>query len=133
MMYDTWYDKNVDYNNKGLAAVAGILKDQWGLTSNVNALTSLESKANAGDQVVYVQGNHDPANTAGLDSFGENDTDKYGVFVIHEDYFQWYQKGTDDGNDDLGITAENAAKKTAEELEKYLQAKVNAQYSRPVS
>lgn len=130
--YDTWTDINVNYNNTGLAAVAGILQSKWGLTSSLNELSNLQSKDNAGDDVIYVQGNHDPAETKGLDSFGDNDTAHYGVFVIHEDYFQWYQKGTGDGNDSLGVSAEDAAKTTAEALRTYLQNKVDTKDNRPI-
>ena len=131
---DTWNSSktnSVKYNDVGVRAIDSVLKDEdkWGLISNLNKLSSLLSKDNAGDDVVYVQGNHDPVDTIGLDSFGANDTTHYGVFVIHEDYFQWYQNGNGDGNT---TDAQTAAKETAEALKVYLQGKVDAKDNRPI-
>jgi len=131
---DTWNSSetnSVKYNDVGVRAIDSVLKDEdkWGLISNLNKLSSLLSKDNAGDDVVYVQGNHDPVDTIGLDSFGANDTARYGVFVIHEDYFQWYQNGNGDGNT---TDAQTAAKETAEALKVYLQGKVDAKDNRPI-
>ncbi len=129
---DTWNTSEtnaVKYNDPGVTAVSTVLNNAWGLTSNLNKLPSLTSKNNAGDQVVYVQGNHDPADTIGLDSTGANDSTHYGVFVIHEDNFQWEQDGTNTGND---TDAQTEAKKIAAELKSYLQDKLDAKDSRPI-
>lgn len=118
---NTWKKVNVELNNAGLAAVAQVFERELGLGY---------------DDVVYVQGNHDPADTVGLDTSGANDTEHYGVYVMHEDDFQWKQ-GDDvsagvanSGNDDND--AEETTKATAEALKAYLQAKVDAKYEKPI-
>ncbi len=113
---NTW--KNVDpaLNNAGLSAVAEILEQELGLSY---------------DDTVYVQGNHDPADTAGLDPFGLNDTEHYGVFVIHEDDYQWKQGVTSStGNEDTDAKA--AAESAAAELERYLRGKLEDRYEKPI-
>ncbi len=71
---------------------------------------------------IYVQGNHDGDNLVGstLTASGANDAENYGVFVINEKDYMWY-------NDD-----EATIKKTAENLEAYLNAKRNAGYTQPI-
>jgi len=70
--------------------------------------------------MVFVKGNHDPANSKGLSKSGANDTEHYGVFVIHESDYMWYNK------------SESTIKKTAENLEKYLKEKSENGYNKPV-
>lgn len=72
--------------------------------------------------IVMAQGNHDnvPIGTAGISSSGNNDTDNYGVFVINEDDYMWYN------NDEARI------KQTAENLKKYLYGKRKAKYTKPI-
>lgn len=113
---NTWTNVDPDLNNSGVAAIAEILETELGM-SHENA--------------VYVQGNHDPANTNGLDPFGANDTEHYGVFVIHEDNYQWKQgSGSDTGNENTDAAKEAAATATA--LESYLRAKVEEKYEKPI-
>jgi len=118
---NTWKYINVEMNNAGLAAVAKVFQDELGLGY---------------DEVVYVQGNHDPAETEGLDCGGANDMEHYGVFVMHEDDFQWKQGDdsstlvSNSGNNDND--AEDITKATAEALKAYLQAKVDARYDKPI-
>lgn len=71
---------------------------------------------------VYVQGNHDGDALVGstLSNSGNNDTDDYGVFVINEKDYMWY-------NDD-----EATIKKTANNLKAYLNAKRNTGYTKPI-
>ncbi len=71
---------------------------------------------------IYVQGNHDGDGLVGstLTASGANDAENYGVFVINEKDYMWY-------NDD-----EATIKKTAENLETYLNAKRNADYTKPI-
>ena len=86
--------------------------------------------------VIYVQGNYDPADTIGLDAGGANDTEYYGVFVLHEDDFRWKQGAdvsiavTSSGNDEND--AEEVTKAAAEALRGYLQVKADARYDRPI-
>ena len=113
---NTWKNVNPELNNTGVAAVAGLLNGELGLTY---------------DDTVYVQGNHDPAGTTGLAPFGANDTGHYGVFVIHEDNFQWKQ-GVGDSTGNEGTDAAALAADTAAELEAYLRAKVEEKYEKPI-
>ena len=113
---NTW--KNIDpaLNNAGISAIAEILEQELGLNH---------------DDTVYVQGNHDPADTAGLDPFGANDTEHYGVFVIHEDEYQWKQ-GVTNSTGNEGTDAKAAAETAAAELERYLRAKLEERYEKPI-
>ncbi len=71
---------------------------------------------------IYVQGNHDGDSLVGSNctSSGANDAEDYGVFVINEKDYMWYN------NDEATI------KNTAENLEAYLNAKVSGKYSKPI-
>ena len=113
---NTWKNVKPELNNTGLAAVAGLLNQELGLTY---------------DNTVYVQGNHDPADTTGLDPFGANDTEHYGVFVIHEDNYQWKQ-GVGDSTGNEGTDAAALAAAVAAELESYLSSKAAEQYEKPI-
>lgn len=75
------------------------------------------------DSMIWVQGNHDPDQlvTDGvLSSSGAHDADAYGVYVINEQDYMWY-------NDD-----EARIRSTATALDQYLDAKVTANYSSPI-
>lgn len=72
------------------------------------------------DKMIFTQGNHDPASSKGLSKSGANDTEHYGVFVIHEDEYM------------QGSTDEKTVKNTAASLEKYLNEKAEADYDKPV-
>jgi len=74
-------------------------------------------------QEIYVQGNHDPDSMiedGTLTAGGANDTEHYGVFVIHEKDYMW-------GHADRAIT-----QATAESLRLYLEEKLSVGYDRPV-
>lgn len=119
---NTWSRVKVELNNAGIAAIVEVLEAELGLGH---------------EEAVFVQGNHDPADTEGLDAFGANDTEHYGVFVLHEDDFQWKQ-GSDlegvvsknSGNDDSDALETTRA--TAAALEAYLQSKVEEKYEQPI-
>ncbi len=70
----------------------------------------------------YVQGNHDrnPQGTGGLTGPGAHDADGYGVYVIDEDDYMWYN------NDEARI------QQTATNLGVYLAAKVAEKYTKPI-
>ena len=74
--------------------------------------------------MVLAQGNHDeiPVGTDGLADSGDNDpdSDKYGVFVINEDDYMWYNNN------------ENTIKNTADKLEEYLTTKLNDNFDAPI-
>ena len=64
-----------------------------------------------GSDMVFVKGNHDNAGTKSLSKSGANDSKHYGVFVIHESDYMWYNK------------YEGVIKSTAEKLDAYLKEK----------
>ena len=75
------------------------------------------------ENMVFVQGNHDTAvGTNGLSPSGKNDPShgKYGVFVINEDDYMWY-------NDN-----EDTVKRTAQLLTEYLNDKLAEGYNKPI-
>lgn len=72
------------------------------------------------DNMVLVQGNHDPASSVGLSPSGNNDTEHYGVYVLHEDEYMY-------SNNSLPTI-----KETAQKLDEYLTEKANAGYTAPV-
>lgn len=103
-------DYDVNYNDveNGIAKLQETVRSQY---SNLS-------------HEIYIEGNHDSKNynLVGdkLSSSGANDADGYGVFVINESDYMWY-------NDD-----EATIKKTAANLESYLNAKRNASYTKPI-
>ena len=84
--------------------------------------SAVQSVYGTGMNEVYVQGNHDNDSLVGstLSASGAHDADAYGVFVINEKDYMWY-------NDD-----EATIKKTAENLKGYLDGKRNAEYTKPI-
>ena len=113
---NTWKNIDSQLNNAGVSAVAQILEAELGLTF---------------DDTIYVQGNHDPADITGLDPFGANDAENYGVFVIHEDNYQWKQ-GVTNSTGNEGTDAKAYAQETAADLEQYLSAKLQEKYQKPI-
>lgn len=88
----------------------------------INMLKHAVSDMVKGD-MIFVQGNHDSAvATNGLSQSGKHDPahQKYGVFVINEDDYMWY-------NDD-----EDTIKRTAQNLTEYLNEKLEAGYEKPI-
>ncbi len=51
------------------------------------------------EDFIVVQGNHDPSDTPGLAPSGANDTADFGVFVIRNDDYMWYNKKKQPVND----------------------------------
>ncbi len=77
-----------------------------------------------GDNMIFTQGNHDPADTAGLAKDGNNDpaSGKYGVFVINEDDRMDYN--WPDGYD--------KTKEAADALKVYLDDKAAQGWTKPI-
>lgn len=88
----------------------------------VNAVRNTVEEVFGGDlDEVFIQGNHDSGiGTAGMSPGGNNDSDNYGVFVINEDDYMWY-------NSD-----ENRIKAAAANLRAYLNGKRRAKYTKPI-
>lgn len=77
-----------------------------------------------GDNILFTQGNHDPADTAGLAKDGNNDpaSGKYGVFVINENQRMEYN---DDSCYEDTLAAANA-------LKVYLDDKAAKGFTKPI-
>lgn len=107
------YDYGYDDSDIGKATLQAAVQDAYG--------TNMHE--------VYIEGNHDnPDNSSNddlvangtLSPSGANDADAYGVYVIHESDYMWY-------NDD-----EDTIKNTAAALSDYLDAKVAENYDKPI-
>ncbi len=100
------YDYEYTETEQGVTVLSNVVKEYYG--NDVD--------------FALAQGNHDsvPIGTAGMSPSGNNDTDNYGVFVINEDDYMWYN------NDEARV------KQTAENLRKYLYGKRKAKYTKPI-
>lgn len=72
------------------------------------------------EDFIVVQGNHDPSDTPGLAPSGANDTDNFGVFVIRNDDYMWYNKKKQPV---IGVS---------ERLKTYLDEKIEQKYTKPI-
>ena len=108
------YDYGFDDSDKGKAALQGAVQAAYGTDM----------------QEIYVEGNHDRTAFQGVDLVmsgtlspgGANDSDNYGVYVIHERDYMWEQ---DSSNHEI-------IQNTAADLKIYLDAKVAAEYDKPI-
>lgn len=108
--YTTLYTQET--TEQGLAHVQNVLNSAWGLNE---------------EDVIHVQGNHDPFVT-GMDTSGGHEFEYYNVFVIHNKDFPWCQGGKTGTNDTNKDTVQNTAKK----LEAFLKDKADKNDNRPV-
>ena len=103
---------------------SGSYYDQATINTNkqsMQAITEVFSPY-VGDNIVFAQGNHDLAATPGLAPNGNNDpaSGDYGLYLIPEDHYgEW-------GN------TPNETKQAAAELKAYLDAKVAANWEKPI-
>ena len=74
------------------------------------------------DEILFLQGNHDPEDTPGLDAGGAYVREDYIVYLIHEGDFPSF---SDEDNADI-------TEQTAAELDEYLQMCIDAHESRPI-
>ena len=111
------YNSNWDgyaYNNDpamtedGAYAIENVLCEGFGLSR---------------EEIVMIQGNHD-FYVAPFDNTGAHDTEQYGVYAINEKDFMYRQN--------LSANGEDTIKKTAADLDAYLQAKVAQHYNKPI-
>lgn len=95
-----------------------IISTKEGILHVKNAVGSMVKE----EDMIFVQGNHDAPlhSNVGLSPSGNNDTDNYGVFVIHNSDYTW--KNPDEGR--IKLTAQN--------LINYLNEKLEQGYDRPV-
>ena len=96
-------------SEEGMRQVKSIVRSKW---SNLTD-----------EEMILVQGNHDPAATAGLSSTGAIEYDDFIVYVINEDDFPSKQ-----GDSSVRTIVEG----TAEALESWLSAKIEAGETRPI-
>lgn len=105
------YAGDYDYNmpsdtSHGINSIKNVFKSKWSSLSE--------------DNMVFAKGNHDPASTPGISSSGANDAEDYGVFVINESDYMWF-------NNDRGTV-----QRTANNLKGYLDDKLVDGYSKPI-
>ena len=74
------------------------------------------------DEILFLQGNHDPEDTPGLDAGGVHEREDYIVYMIHEGDFPSFSD-----EDNAYITEETAAK-----LDAYLQMCIDTHERRPI-
>lgn len=100
------YDVNYSDSAGGKAALQSAVQNVYGTGMNE----------------VYVQGNHDDDTLVDstLSASGAQDTNAYGVFVINEKDYMWYN------NDEATI------KNTADNLKSYLDGKRDEGYAKPI-
>lgn len=72
------------------------------------------------EDFIVVQGNHDPSDTPGLAPSGANDTENFGVFVIRNDDYMWYNNKKQPVID------------VSERLKTYLDEKIEQKYTKPI-
>lgn len=119
-------DYTVKLNNRPSESESGIAMLK-------NALLSARLGIEA-HELVLLQGNHDPVGTKGISPSGANDPAhrRYGVFVINEDDYMWFQgKRPTDGNTDIADD-EATVRQTAERLDSYLNKKYKEKFPAPI-
>lgn len=107
-----------DYN------ASGSYTSESTISTNVQSMQAISEVFSpyVGDNILFAQGNHDLAATPGLAPNGNNDpaSGAYGVYLIPEDqYGEWGNTATE-------------TKKAAAELKTYLDAKVSANWKKPI-
>ena len=83
------------------------------------------------NQQIYVQGNHDPAATSGLTSSGAHDTEYYGVYVLNDDDYGWYNGDPTNMKDGMGGHL-STIQARAESMRAYLAKKAGQGYDKPI-
>lgn len=83
------------------------------------------------EHTVFVQGNHDPAAAPSLSRSGNNDTPYYGVYVVNDDDYGWYNG--DPANMSDGMAGHlSTIQSTASGLKSYLDQKILEGYEKPI-
>lgn len=102
-------DISEDESGKGIDNIYTVLNRQWGLEH---------------DEIYFVQGNHDPSSTLGLDPTGGTDRKHYSVYQINHDDYMWIISA--------GVDIETQISETAENLRGWLNEKAKAGDSKPI-
>lgn len=98
----------------------------WDFDGSVPGLYNLRKTVQRGidgpelDDFFVVQGNHDPVDTPGLSPAYANDTDDFGVFIVHEADYMWYNDKKQNVID------------VSERLKTYLDEKIGQEYTKPI-
>lgn len=104
-------------------------------TASANGINDIKSLISAKfgtvNQQIYAQGNHDPASSVGLTSSGAHDTDYYGVFVLNDDDYGWYNGDPNNMRDGMG-GHEETIKASAEAMRTYFAKKISEGYDKPI-
>lgn len=101
------YDIDIGQTTEdGINSAKKLLNSEFPLTLNGN--------------MIFAQGNHDPENTEGLAAGGEHDAENFGVFVINEADYMWFNSDRE------------RIEKTAENLRRYLSLKIKEDYRKPI-
>ena len=98
-----------DESAKGIDAIYEVLNRQWQLEY---------------DEILYVQGNHDPSGTSELDPTGGIEREFYNIYQINHADYMW--------SNEEGVDIESRIYETAETLRRWLNEKVKAGDSKPV-
>lgn len=106
-LYAGDYDINMPSDTShGINSVKKVFNSKWPSLSEEN--------------MVFAKGNHDPVGTPGITPSGAHDAEDYGVFVINESDYMWFN------NDKATV------QKTANNLKGYLDDKLVDGYSKPI-
>lgn len=97
----------------------GYNQAEAGINALKNAVTGIYSTLED-SRMVFVEGNHDEASASGLATSGAQDAAEYGVYVINEDDYMWYN------------SSETTIQNTANALDAYLDVKVEEGYQKPI-
>ena len=82
------------------------------------------------NQMIFSQGNHDPAATKGLTPSGAHDTQYYGVYVLNDDDYGWFNG---DSTSMEGMDGHvSTIKREAEEMRSYFAQKASEGYDKPI-
>lgn len=99
----------------------------YGYEDSINGISSLKDVMSyyvEEENMAFAQGNHDEilVGTNGLAKSGDNDplSNEYGVFVINEDDYMWYNNNA------------STIKNTAYRLQNYLNEKIEEHYNKPI-
>ena len=100
---------SADTSGEGMSQVKAIVRNKWSNLTDEN--------------MVLVQGNHDPADTVGLAVTGPVEFDDYIVYVINEDDYPSKQGES---------SVKTIVEKTANDLKTWLDDKIEAGETRPI-
>lgn len=120
-----------DYHTD-IAQYVGTASSQEGIDTLREALYSRYKK---GFFEVYAEGNHDIKDVDGISESGANDpkSGDFGVFVINEDDYMWQSDTAwSEANSGSGLTSSQIVRRTADNLNEYLNEKAENGFTKPI-